>query len=249
MRVEILAHHRARRRGSDGRPRSCPSGLPAVPPRDRRRSARCAGSASHSSSNTGVLRQRYGVARARLGASPQPSSTTKHSAGTGRPCGPSSRSPARRSSGWRRPRSAAKRLGLERGAADERPVDVRQRQQLGRVLRLDRAAVEDPHARRGLLVAIADERADERRSPPAPARRSPRGRCRSPRSARTRSRPRRAARRAPAPSPPGPAGAACARCRRRRAPPRSRRRTGSAPAPPASAAGTFSASARSVSPK
>ena len=55
-----------------------------------------------------------------------------------------------------RPRDdRGERLRLQRGAAHERAVDVRQRQQLGRVLGLDRAAVEDAHALGRAGVAVA----------------------------------------------------------------------------------------------
>ena len=203
------------------RPRSCPSGPRAARRRARRRSAACADSAAHSSSNTGVSRSDRRC-RGPVGARPQPSSTT-------RPRGPPA---AARPTASARPRRRSPRTSRRRGgAADERAVDVGQREQLGGVVGLDAAAVEDPRALGLLASAVADERADEARSPPAPARASPPGRCRSPRSARRRSRRRRARSVDAARGPPGPGGGACARCRRSRAPPRSRRRTGSASRP------------------
>ena len=192
------------------------------------------GCSAHSRSNTGVSASATALPGP-SGARPQPSSTTRQTAGTvirGR--GLDDRAEVGR---------------VEARAADERAVDVGQRQQLGRVVGLARAAVEDPHLLgRGLVEARRRARA-RTRPPPAPARASRSGRCRSPRSARRRRRPRAAARRAPSRAPPGPGGAACARSRRARAPPRSRRRTGSASSPASSAFGTFSCSALSVSLK
>ncbi len=84
---------------------------------------------------------------------------------------------------------------------------------------------------------------------PGPARAWRSGRCRSPRSARRRSRPRGAARRRARRDPRGSAGAACARFlpSARSSSVSPTQRIGRRPA--ASAAGTFRASARSVSPK
>ena len=106
------------------------------------------------------------------GASPQPSRMTRATPGR----------PSRLAAAHDR----RERLRLERRAADERAVDVGQREQLGGVVGLDRAAVEDPRAlaparRRGRRRARA-----RTRPPPAPARASRPGRCRSPRSARRR---------------------------------------------------------------
>ena len=86
------------------------------------------------------------------GAIPQPSSTTSVHAGTGSDVGPGgsdARSTAPVISGRRDDRR--ERLGVEAGAADERAVDVGQREQLGGVLRLDAAAVEDARQLRLLL--------------------------------------------------------------------------------------------------
>ena len=71
------------------------------------------------------------------------------------------------------------RLGVQAGAAHQRAVDVGQRQQLGGVVGLDAAAVEDPRALGLLAGAVGDERPDERdrllgllggRHPPGPDR-------------------------------------------------------------------------------
>ena len=47
------------------------------------------------------------------------------------------------------------RVDLERGAADERAVDVGLGEELGRVVRLDRAAVEDRHVDQAAMKAWA----------------------------------------------------------------------------------------------
>ena len=108
---------------------------------------------------------------------------------------------------------------------------------LGRVLGLQRAAVEDADRRcRPPCRSPAPARA-RTRTRPARSRASRSGRCRSPRSARRPRRPRAAARPAPSRGLPGPGGGACARCRRARAPPRTRRRRGSGSAPPPAPAG------------
>ena len=204
-----------------------------------RRSAGCAGSCAHSSSNTGVSASETAL--------PGPVRRDPPAVEDDRTADAGSR-PAASVISRAASTIAANDVGVEAGAADQRAVDVGQREQLGGVVGLDAAAVEDPGRARPARDRGRRRARGRRRSPPAPARASRRGRCRSPRSARRRSRRRRAARVATARGPPGPGGAACARCRRPRAPPRSRRRTGSARSPASSAAGTFSASARSVSP-
>ena len=80
------------------------------------------------------------------GAMPQPSRTTRQTDGT--------LSPRRLDDG--------REVGdVERAAADERAVHVGQREQLGRVVGLDRAAVEDPGALGLVAVAVGHQRADE----------------------------------------------------------------------------------------
>src|SRR5690606_2819318 len=51
-------------------------------------------------------------------------------------------------------------LGRQAGTADERAADLVGRQQLGRVVGLDRAAVENPHLRAGVAVDLAELRTD-----------------------------------------------------------------------------------------
>ena len=105
------------------------------------------GCSAHSRSNTGVSASEIALPGP-SGARPQPSRITRATAGT-----------IIRA----RPRSIlANEAGSRLRTADERAVDVRQRQQLGRVVGLQRAAVEDPHGLAGLLVAVLDERAHER---------------------------------------------------------------------------------------
>ena len=131
---QVLHARPRRRRGSGGRPRSCPSAPRAARPRGRRRSASCAGSVAHSSSKTGVCGQRDGVARAR--ARPAPSRRAR--SGTARGAGSALR--ARRVSavtGRAAATIAANDSASSERAADQRAVDVGQRQQLGRVLGLD----------------------------------------------------------------------------------------------------------------
>ena len=107
------------------------------------------------------------------GAIPQPSRITSVTSG----------SPSR-AHGRAARQIASNDGGLERGTADERAVDVRLGEQLGGVLRLDGAAVEDTRV---------VQRLDRTRAPPAPSPASPSSRCRSPTRARRRSRGARAA--------------------------------------------------------
>ena len=92
----------------------------------------------------------------------------------------------------RRSRAAAatiarERLRLQRGAADERAVDVGQREQLGGVVGLDRAAVEDPHALGRRLRSRSPTSARTNAIASCACSGVATGRCRSPRSARRRS--------------------------------------------------------------
>ena len=89
---------------------------------------------------------------------------------------------------------AAKSPGSRLAPPTRAPSMSGLRQQLGGVGGLDRAAVEDAHGV-GRAAALAQQVADEGARPPGPARASRCVRCRSPRSARRRSR------RQPAPSP------------------------------------------------
>ena len=230
---QVLAHDRARAEvqvtdlGVAHLPLGQPDGAPAGGQRA------CAGRLAHSSSKTGVRASETALPGPGLGARPQPSSTTRQAHGTGRrrrgPAGERS-SPASVAARRCQPRSRRTDVGLQRGAADERAVDVGQRQQLGGVLGLDRAAVEDrARARRPAPARSATSARMKRDRLLRLLGASRRGRCRSPRSARRRSPPRPSALVGDAAEVlAGPGGAACARCRRRRAPPRSRPRTGSA---------------------
>ena len=139
----------------------------------------------------------------------------------------------------RRGHDRAERVGVQRRPADERAIDVGQRQQLGRVVGLDRPAVQDPGTRRPARASDRRPARGRTRSPPGPARASPPARSRSPRSARRRSPARRGGRCRRGPGPPGPGGAACAGCRRSHARTRSRRRTGSPEARPPAPPGPF----------
>ena len=87
------------------------------------------GKSAQSRSKTGVSRERDGVARARRRAAPAVEDDERYEREAG--C------PANRREG----------VGVEGGAADERAVDVGLGEQLGGVLRLDRAAVEDARRR------------------------------------------------------------------------------------------------------
>src|SRR5215204_4295306 len=122
----------------------CPSGRPTASPLAVRVVCGCS---AHSRSNTGVS-----------------------ASATALP-GPSGARPSRRARRGRRPTpSCARRdlddrtevAGVEARAADERAVDVREREQLGRVVGLERAAVEDPHRSGGVRVEPGHQRADER---------------------------------------------------------------------------------------
>ena len=117
------------------------------------------GYASQSASNTGVA-GRVTALPGPGGASPQPSSTTSARDGTGTADRARRPGPGATIAGCGDDRR--ERLGLEAGAADQRAVDVGQRQQLGRVLGVDAAAVEDPRPLGLLRRAIRDQRADER---------------------------------------------------------------------------------------
>ena len=206
--------------------------------------ASCAGSASQSSSKIGRLRLGDRVARAR--PAPAPSRRGR----SGPPRGPAS-PPARRPRAHpgRRLDDREEVARVEAGAADEGAVDVVLADQLGRVVGLDRAAVEDPdRARRRRRCGRRPARGSGR-SPPGPGRGWRSCRSRSPRSARRRSRPRRAGRRRRRRGRRRSGGSARPRSRRPRARPPSRRRRGSARSPASSAAGTFRARASSVSPK
>ena len=110
---------------------------------------------SQSSSKTGVsawLTALPGPASAR----PQPSRMINASDGTGTDDGPV---------GIAHGGCSADReevLRVERRAADQTAVDVFEREQLGRVGRLDRAAVEDPDRIGRRAIALRDQPADER---------------------------------------------------------------------------------------
>src|SRR4029077_2988648 len=145
----------------------CPSGRPTSRPWAE---SWVWGNSSQRPSNTGVSANEIALPGP-AGASPQPSRMTRASEGTDpvmtRPRrrqartqgGPtrgahlSVRDPRRptEDTAWRRLEPSCRLadrgevLRVEAGAADQRPVDVRLRQQLGRVGGLDRAAVEDPH--------------------------------------------------------------------------------------------------------
>ena len=221
----------------------CPSGSPTA--RAARRQLRVRVARPRARRSTGVSRERDRVAGPVRGEAPAVEHDEAQRAAR------AGRRDRRRTAHQRGGRDDRReRLGLQRGAADERAVDVRQREQLGRVVGLDGAAVEDPRGLRGRLrVAIADERAHERARLLRLLRRRDLARCRSPRSARRRS-PRPASRSTGNVSrdPPRSGGAACARCRPPRARPRSRRRRGSAAARPPARPAPSAASAWSVSP-
>ena len=80
------ASRRRRRRGSCGRPRSCPSAPRAARPPGRRSSASSADSGSQSSSKTGVCASETALPGP-SGASPQPSRTTSTARRCRRPSG------------------------------------------------------------------------------------------------------------------------------------------------------------------
>ena len=82
---------------------------------------------------------------------------------------------------------AAKSAGSRLAPPTSAPSTSGPRERLGQVVRLDRAAVEDAHLLGGVRVEVADQRADEGRARPAPARASRPCRCRSPTPARRRS--------------------------------------------------------------
>ena len=146
----------------------CPSGRPTASPFAV--SVVC-GCSAHSPSNTGVSASETAFPGP-SGASPQPSSTTRQTRGDGHAAAAAST-------------IAREVVGVEARAADQRAVDVGQRQQLGGVVGLARAAVEDPHRRRRPRRSRRPARG-RTRSPPGPARAWRSCRCRSPRPARRR---------------------------------------------------------------
>ena len=187
-RIEVLVEHApgADRQVPDLGVPICPGGRPTASPEASSLAADTCARAGRSSAFLPASTAFPGPG----GAQPQPSRMTSATSGS---CSANRR----------------ERFELERRAADERTVDVRLREQLGRVVGLHRAAVEDGHV---------EQRLDERvRLLRELGRRGLAGADRPHRlvgDARAARRPR--ARR--------PAGAGRPRSRRARAPPRSRRR-------------------------